>query len=65
MSRFEDVVGRVKKLGFEMEQELPDIGIMVGQMPTERIGELGQVEGVGYFERPRSYQLPPPESDLQ
>jgi hypothetical protein len=65
ISRFEDVVGRVKKLGFKMEQELPDIGIMVGQMPTERVGELGQVEGVGYFERPRSYQLPPPENDVQ
>lgn len=65
IARFDDVVGRVKKLGFKMEQELPDIGVMVGQMPAERVGELGAVEGVGYFERPRSFQMPPPESDVQ
>jgi hypothetical protein len=65
LTRFADVVGRVQKLGFEMEQELPDIGVMVGQMPAERVGELESVEGVGYFERPRSFQVPPPESDIQ
>jgi hypothetical protein len=65
LAHFDDVLGRVKKLGFKLEQELPDIGVMVGQMPAERVGELGGVEGVGYFERPRSFQMPPPDSEVQ
>jgi hypothetical protein len=63
--RFTELVDRIKKTGFEVDQELPSSGVVTGRIESEKIDDLKKLNEVAHVEESRSYQIPPPESDVQ
>ena len=62
---FNEWVDEVKRSGFEVEQELKSLGVVTGKMDEEKVERLKKVKGVAHVEESRSFQLPPPDSDVQ
>lgn len=60
-----EVVKNLESMGMTVEQTLPSIGVIGGSIDSEQIDRLYQIEGVQHIEPERSYQLPPPDSDVQ
>ena len=65
LARFPDVVRRMEKAGLKVQQQLEAAGVVSGSIDSAKLPDLEQVEGVTAVESSRSFQLPPPESDLQ
>jgi len=63
--RFTELVDRIKKTGFEVDQELQSLGVVTGRIESEKIDDLKKLNEVAQVEESRSYQIPPPESDVQ
>ena len=62
---FNEWVDEVTRAGFEVEQELKSLGVVTGKMDEEKVDKLKKVKGVANVEESRTFQLPPPESDVQ
>ena len=65
LDRFPDVVQRMKEAGLRVSQQMEAVGVVSGSIDPTKLSDLKQVEGVAAVERSRSFQLPPPESDVQ
>lgn len=65
MDDFDDIIKRGRELGLQVDQELPEVGVITGRMPADRIEDMAACKGVYAVERPRSFRVPPPEDDLQ
>ena len=63
--RFDEVVAAATAAGLEIEESLDLIGVVCGSIAAARVPDLDRVPGVAFVERSRTYQLPPPVSDLQ
>ena len=63
--RFADVVDRLKKAGFEVENALETTGVVTGAIDDAKAQELKKIAGVGHVEEQREYQIAPPESSIQ
>jgi hypothetical protein len=59
------VAERLRAVGLSVDELLAEIGIITGRIAESRAGDLEAVEGVARVERSRSYQLPPPEAEIQ
>ena len=55
----------LQSVGMDVEQTLPSVGVISGSIASEQINRLYQIEGVQHIEPERSYQLAPPDSDVQ
>jgi hypothetical protein len=64
-SRFPEVLEAAQLAGLEVEEQLPTIGVITGTIDESKRSMLERVQGVAAVESPRTYQLPPPESDIQ
>ena len=62
---FPDVVERMKKVGLKVHQQMEAVGVVSGSIDPAKLADLERVEGVAAVEPSRSFQLPPPESDVQ
>ena len=65
VDRFPDVVQGMKEAGLRVSQQMEAVGVVSGSIDPAKLSDLKQVEGVAAVERSRSFQLPPPESDVQ
>jgi hypothetical protein len=65
MDRMSDVVADLKKAGVNVEQTLDSIGTIVASVDEANLASVSQVPGVGSVEREGTFQLPPPDSDVQ
>ena len=63
--QFVDILEQCKQAGLDVEAELEDIGVLRGSIDSGKLKRLNAVSGVVAVERERSYQLPPPESEIQ
>ncbi|MDQ4074696.1 MAG: ketohydroxyglutarate aldolase [Chloroflexota bacterium] len=63
--RFSDIVQQCEAAGLEVEQALPTIGVVSGAIDSDRFDDFSKMEGVAAIERERTYQIPPPDSDIQ
>lgn len=60
------VVEHLRSVGMHIDQVLDDLGMITGSVPDEERSEMVvQVVGVTSVERQISYQLPPPDSEVQ
>lgn len=59
------VVERLQAMGMEVEQTLPNIGVISGSIDADRVNRLYQVAGVQHIESAQNYQLPSPDADVQ
>lgn len=65
LDRFSEVVKGVEDVGMEVEQRMEDLGVLAGSIDPEKVEPLRRVEGVSHVEESRSFQIPPPDSDVQ
>ncbi|OQA47101.1 MAG: hypothetical protein BWY52_00344 [Chloroflexi bacterium ADurb.Bin325] len=65
MSDFADIVKAGRELGLQVDQELPEVGVITGRMPADKVEDMAACKGVYAVERPRSFHIAPPEDDLQ
>jgi hypothetical protein len=65
LSRFPEVVDGMKKNGFEVDEELKSLGVVTGKIDSEKVHALRGLKGVGNVEESRSFQIAPPESEIQ
>ncbi len=65
LARFPDVVRRMEKAGLKVQQQLEAAGVVSGSIDRAQLPDLEEVEGVAAVEPSRSFQLPPPESEIQ
>ena len=59
------VAERLRAAGLSIDDLFEELGVIVGRIDESRADRLRDVEGVASVERSRSYQLPPPESEIQ
>lgn len=62
---FSDVVARCRKAGMSVTQEMKSIGVISGSIDESALEKLSQVKGVSQVEPERSFQIAPPDSDVQ
>lgn len=60
-----EMVSALESAGMMIDQTMPVLGTVAGRIPPTRLADIGLVEGVAAIEESRSYQLPPPDSDVQ
>lgn len=65
LARLDAVAESLRRHGLQVEQLLPEVGLITGQLPDGRaLAEL-RVEGVAAVEEARSIRLPPPDAAVQ
>src|SRR5438874_2698919 len=65
LSQFPEVVEGMKKTGFEVDKQLESLGVVTGKIDSDRVHQLRALEGIGNVEESRSFQIAPPESEIQ
>jgi hypothetical protein len=65
MSRFSEVVKRCEAVGMDVDQQMEEIGVVTGSIEPEKVNPLSDVEGVSHVEQSRTFQIAPPDSDVQ
>jgi hypothetical protein len=65
---FEQVDGvaeTLKAAGMNVEQVLGSVGIITGSVESERRADIERLPGVGSVEEENTFQIPPPDADIQ
>lgn len=65
LGNFSDVVARCRKAGMKIEHEMKTIGVISGSIDDAALEKLRRVKGVSQVEAESSFQLAPPDSDVQ
>ena len=60
-----DIVARCRKAGMTIEHEMKSIGTITGSIDESALEKLSRVKGVSQVEPERSFQIAPPDSDVQ
>jgi hypothetical protein len=63
--RIEAVADQLRAAGMRIQQVLPTLGIITGTIPENRPGAIANVTGVVQVEDQETFQLPPPDADIQ
>jgi hypothetical protein len=63
--RVSEVVEAARQAGLDVEEQLSTLGLITGAIDESKRPMLESVRGVSAVEVRRSFQLPPPESDVQ
>ena len=61
----EVVAEQLRAAGMTVEQVLPAIGVITGTIAAETRAVLAEVPGVLAVEPEQTFQLPPPDSEIQ
>ncbi|MBP6824380.1 MAG: ketohydroxyglutarate aldolase [Acidobacteria bacterium] len=62
---FSEIVARCRKAGMTIEREMKSIGIISGSIDEAAVEKLRRVKGVSLAESESSFQIAPPDSDVQ
>lgn len=62
---FSDIVARCRKAGMNIENEMKSIGVITGSIDEAALDKLSRLKGVSQVEPERSFQIAPPDSDVQ
>ncbi len=65
LATIELVAQKLQAAGMNVEQVLNSIGIISGSIDSSLMSSLSQIEGVKIVEQEQTYQLAPPDSDIQ
>ncbi len=65
LATIELVAQKLRTGGMNVEQILHSIGVISGSIDSSLTNTLSQIEGVKSVEQERTYQLAPPDSDIQ
>jgi uncharacterized protein YpmS len=65
LTQIEQISQQLQSSGMNVEQTLSTIGVINGSIQSDKLNSLDQIEGVQNVEPQQSYQLAPPNSDIQ
>ena len=65
INQIQEIAAQLGAMGMEIKQTMPAIGLVIGSVQAEKIPSLYKVEGIQNVEPERTYQLAPPNSDVQ
>jgi hypothetical protein len=65
INQISEIAKSLQSVGMDVEQTLPSIGVISGSISSDQVNRLDQIEGVQHVDPERSYQLAPPDSDVQ
>lgn len=65
LSQIEQISEQLQSYGMNVEQILSTIGMITGSIESEKVKNLYQIEGVQNVESQQSYQIAPPDSNVQ
>jgi hypothetical protein len=65
LPRFVELVEHMKKSGLDVERQLQSVGVVTGKIDAEKLAQRRTLNGIGSVEEARSYQIAPPESEIQ
>ena len=65
INQISEIAKNLQSMGMDVEQTLPSIGVISGSVSSDQVNHLDKIEGVQHVESERSYQLAPPDSDIQ
>jgi len=65
LKNFSEVVARCRKAGMSVENELKSIGMISGSIDEAALEKLSHVKGVSLVQQEGSFQIAPPDSDVQ
>jgi hypothetical protein len=64
INQISEIVKSLQSAGMDVERTLPSIGVISGSVSLDQVNRLDKIEGV-HVEPEHSYQLAPPDSDIQ
>jgi hypothetical protein len=64
-SRLPEVAQKLQAAGMQVDQWLTELGVITGSIAAESMSTLSQIEGVADVELDGTFQLEPPEPDVQ
>jgi hypothetical protein len=59
------VAEQLKGAGMRVDQVLDAMGIITGSVPAKRRAALERLPGVASVEAEQTFQIPPPDADIQ
>lgn len=65
LPEIQQISEQLQLYGMNVEQTLLTIGVIIGSISNDKLNSLYQIEGVKHCEPQESYQLAPPNSDVQ
>ena len=65
LGALEGVAEALRSEGMQVAQVLGDLGIISGSVADDVLPRLAAVPGVSSVDLPMSFQLPPPDADVQ
>ena len=65
LDRINEVVKQVKSKGMQVNRVLQQSGVLTGSVDADDLIGLNKVKGVSGVEPERSFQIMPPDSDVQ
>ena len=61
----DEVAGRLRDAGMEVTQVLPTVGVITGSIEVSQRAALAALPGVAAVEPQASFQIAPPDADVQ
>jgi hypothetical protein len=65
LADIDDLADRLKAAGMNVDQLLRPAGVITGSVAPSQRAAIGQVTGVAAVESETSFQLAPPDADVQ
>ena len=65
LGQIEEVAGRLRAAGMEVEQVLAAIGVITGTVPAAKLSAVADVVGVAGIEDQTKFQIAPPDAEVQ
>ena len=65
LAQIQQIAEQLQSSGMIVEQTLSSVGVINGSIQAEQCNNLTHIEGVKNVEPQQSYQLNPPNSDIQ
>jgi hypothetical protein len=65
MNRIDEVAAAAMRAGMTVEQRLPDLGVLTGEIDRDKLARLRQVDGISDVEEERTVRIPTPNSPIQ
>ncbi len=65
LPQIQQISEQLQASGMNVEQTLSSIGVIIGSIESEQVQNLDPIEGVQNVELQQSYQIAPPDSDVQ
>ncbi|MGH3672344.1 MAG: hypothetical protein ACRDSH_17200 [Pseudonocardiaceae bacterium] len=65
LPHIEELADRLRGVGMRVDQVLHPIGVIIGSVPSAQRALIETVPGVAAVEDETTFQLPPPDAEIQ